>query len=124
MHVGAVVQNVGSIACIAEVFETGLPLVERVVTVTGPGVRRPSNLIVPVGTRLRDVLEFCGGLTDDAAEIIFGGPMMGASQSDLRHADHQGDHGRRGADAQRGEAAARPTRASTAATAWTPARSS
>jgi Na+-translocating ferredoxin:NAD+ oxidoreductase subunit C len=81
--VGVVVQNVGTIACIAEVFETGLPLVERVVTVSGPGVRRPSNLIVPVGTRLRDVLEFCGGLTDDATEILFGGPMMGASVADL-----------------------------------------
>jgi len=83
MHVGAVVQNVGSLACIAEVFETGLPLIERVVTVTGPGVRRPSNLLVPVGTKLRDVLDFCDGLTDDAAEIVFGGPMMGASQPDL-----------------------------------------
>jgi electron transport complex protein RnfC len=81
--VGVVVQNVGTIACIAEVFETGLPLVERVVTVSGPGVRRPSNLLVPVGTRLRDVLEFCGGLADDAAEILFGGPMMGASIADL-----------------------------------------
>jgi electron transport complex protein RnfC len=83
MHVGVVVQNVGSIACIAEVFETGLPLIERVVTVTGPGVRRPSNLIVPIGAKLRDVLDFCDGLTDDAAEIVFGGPMMGASQPDL-----------------------------------------
>ena len=84
MHVGAVVQNVGSIATIAEVFETGLPLVERVVTVTGPGVVRPSNLIVPVGTQLGDVLDFCGGLTEDAAEIVFGGPMMGTSQPDMR----------------------------------------
>jgi len=84
MHVGAVVQNVGSIATIAEIFETGLPLIERVVTVTGPGLKRPSNLIIPVGTLLGDVLEFCGGLTDDAAEIVFGGPMMGSSQPDLR----------------------------------------
>ena len=83
MHVGVVVQNVGSIAAIAEVFETGLPLVERVVTVTGPGVKRPSNLIVPVGVKLRDALEFCGGLTDDVTEIVFGGPMMGESQPDL-----------------------------------------
>jgi electron transport complex protein RnfC len=83
MNVGVVVQNVGSIACIGEIFETGYPLIERVVTVTGPGVRRPSNLIVPVGTRLRDVLEFCDGLTEDAAQIVFGGPMMGAAQPDL-----------------------------------------
>jgi len=84
MHVGAVVQNVGSIATIAEIFETGLPLIERVVTVTGSGVRRPSNLIVPVGAMLGDVLDYCGGLTDDAAEIVFGGPMMGSSQPDMR----------------------------------------
>ena len=81
--VGVIVQNVATLACIAEVFETGLPLVERVVTVTGRGVRRPSNLVVPVGAKLRDVLEFCGGLADDAAEILFGGPMMGASVADL-----------------------------------------
>jgi Na+-translocating ferredoxin:NAD+ oxidoreductase subunit C len=82
-HVGAVVQNVGTVAAIAEVFETGLPLVERIVTVTGRGIRRPSNLIVPVGTRLRDVLDFCGGMNADAAEIVFGGPMMGLVQADL-----------------------------------------
>jgi Na+-translocating ferredoxin:NAD+ oxidoreductase subunit C len=83
MHVGTVVQNVGSIAAIAEVFDTGYPLIERIVTVTGPGVRKPQNLIVPVGTKTRDVLEFCGGLTPDATEVVFGGPMMGVPQPDL-----------------------------------------
>ena len=83
MHVGAVVQNVGSIAAIAEVFETGYPLIERIVTVTGPGIRKPQNLIVPVGTKVRDVIDFCGGLKEDATEVIFGGPMMGMPQPDL-----------------------------------------
>ncbi len=83
MHAGALVQNVGSAAAIAEVFETGLPLVERIVTVTGKGIRRPANLLVPVGTRLRDLLAACGGVTEDAREIVFGGPMMGASQASL-----------------------------------------
>jgi electron transport complex protein RnfC len=78
-----VVQNVGSVAAIAEVFETGLPLIERIVTVSGHGLRKPGNLIVPVGTRLRDLLEFCGGVTADAAEVIIGGPMMGLAQSNL-----------------------------------------
>jgi electron transport complex protein RnfC len=82
-HAGTVVQNVGSIAAIAEVFETGHPLIERIVTVSGPGVRQPANLVIPVGTRARDVLDFCGGLTDDAHEVLFGGPMMGAPQPDL-----------------------------------------
>jgi electron transport complex protein RnfC len=80
---GVIVQNVGSVATLAEVFETGLPLIERIVTVSGHGVRRPSNLIVPVGTRVSDLLGFCGGLTDDAAELLFGGPMMGIAQSRL-----------------------------------------
>ena len=81
--VGVVVQNVGSVAVLAEVFETGLPLVERIVTVSGRGVARPANLIVPVGTRLRDLLAYCGGLTSDAEEVLSGGPMMGLAQSDL-----------------------------------------
>jgi electron transport complex protein RnfC len=83
MDVGVVVQNVASVATIAEVFETGLPLIERIVTVTGRGVRQPGNLIVPVGTKLADLLAECGGLTDDAYEIVFGGPMMGAAQANL-----------------------------------------
>jgi electron transport complex protein RnfC len=83
LDVGVIVQNAASVATIAEVFETGLPLIERIVTVTGLGVRRPSNLIVPVGTRLGDLLDACGGLTDDAREIVFGGPMMGAAQANL-----------------------------------------
>jgi electron transport complex protein RnfC len=83
MHVGVIVQNVASVATIAEVFETGLPLVERIVTVTGRGVTNPSNLIVPVGTKVRDLLDACGGMTDDAAEIVFGGPMMGGAVAEL-----------------------------------------
>ncbi|MBM3267032.1 MAG: electron transport complex subunit RsxC [Candidatus Sericytochromatia bacterium] len=83
MHVGVVVQNVGSVATVAEVFETRLPLVERIVTVTGRGVRQPANLIVPIGTKLRDLLEACGGLAPDAGEVIFGGPMMGVAQASL-----------------------------------------
>ena len=81
--VGVIVQNVGSAATLAVVFETGLPLVARSVTVSGRGVQRPANLIVPVGTKLRDLLAFCGGMTADAAEVLFGGPMMGQAQRDL-----------------------------------------
>ena len=83
LNVGVVVQNVGSCAAIAEIFDTGLPLIERIVTVTGQGVKNPANLIVPVGTRIRDLIAACGGLTEDAHEIVFGGPMMGAPQASL-----------------------------------------
>ena len=81
--VGVVVQNVGSLAAIAEVFDTGLPLLERIVTVTGHGLRRPANLIVPVGTKLKDLLAFCGGVTANAREVINGGPMMGMAVANL-----------------------------------------
>ena len=81
--VGVVVQNVGSVSAIGEVFQTGLPLIERIVTVSGHGLRRPANLIVPVGTKLRDLLAHCDGVTADAAEVIIGGPMMGQAQANL-----------------------------------------
>ena len=80
---GVVVQNVGSVSAIGEVFETGLPLIERIVTVSGHGLRKPANLIVPVGTKLRDLLAHCDGVTADAAEVIIGGPMMGQAQANL-----------------------------------------
>jgi electron transport complex protein RnfC len=83
VSVGVVVQNVGSVSALAEVFETGLPLIERIVTVTGHGLKRPANLIVPVGTKLRDLLAACDGVNSDAAEIINGGPMMGLAQANL-----------------------------------------
>ena len=83
VSLGVLVQNVGSAASSAEIFETGLPLVERIVTVTGRGLRKPANLLVPIGTKLGDLIEACGGLTDDAEEIVFGGPMMGVAQRSL-----------------------------------------
>lgn len=83
VSLGVVVQNVGSAASIAEIFVTGLPLVERIVTVTGPGIVKPGNLVVPVGTKLRDLIDACGGLTETAGEIVFGGPMMGSAIANL-----------------------------------------
>jgi electron transport complex protein RnfC len=83
MHVGVIVQNVASAATIAEVFETGLPLIERIMTVTGLGIRQPANLIVPIGTKTRDLLDACGGMLPDAREVVFGGPMMGTAVADL-----------------------------------------
>ena len=63
-------------------FFFGQPLIERVVTVTGPGIRSPSTLLMPVGTPLQHVLDHCGGVTEDVAQILFGGPMMGSAQYD------------------------------------------
>jgi len=82
-RIGALVQNVATTANVAAVFETGQPLIERIITVSGRGIRKPGNWVIPFGTKLRDVILQCGGLTDDAAEIVFGGPMMGLSQANL-----------------------------------------
>jgi electron transport complex protein RnfC len=79
--VGALVQNVATTASVALVFETGQPLIERIMTVSGRGVKNPGKWVIPFGTKLGDVITACGGLTGDAAEIVFGGPMMGQSQA-------------------------------------------
>ncbi|MFQ5510993.1 MAG: electron transport complex subunit RsxC [Candidatus Krumholzibacteriia bacterium] len=77
------IQNVGTVTGIGDYFAWGQPLIERVVTVTGPGVRKPATLLIPVGTKLSDVLDYCGGLHEDARQILFGGPMMGSPQQNL-----------------------------------------
>jgi len=83
IDVQVVVNNVGTVASMGDYFAYGQPLIERVVTVTGPGIHRPSTLLIPLGTRLDDILEYCGGVTDNTNQILFGGPMMGAAQYHL-----------------------------------------
>ena len=78
-----VVNNVGTMAGIFNYFERGQPLIERPMTVSGPGVRKPANLMVPIGTPVREVLRFCGGLTPDTKMVVMGGPMMGSALADL-----------------------------------------
>ena len=78
-----VVNNVGTSAALADFLETGLPLIERVVTVTGPGIRRPANVLVPIGTPLRALIEWCGGMLPTARQVILGGPMMGQAMKTL-----------------------------------------
>ena len=75
--VGCVVFNAETCAAVYTAFSTGLPLVERIVTVSGDCVRTPKNLQVPIGTPYRDLFEHCGGFTEEPFEIINGGPMMG-----------------------------------------------
>jgi electron transport complex protein RnfC len=83
LDVEIVVNNVGTAAALTDLFETGRPLIERVVTVTGPGIRRPANLLVPLGTPLEAIVDFCGGLAPGTRQVIFGGPMMGLAQKRL-----------------------------------------
>jgi len=83
LDVGALVNNVATVAAVADLFLRGVPLIERIVTVAGPGVERPANLMVPVGTPVRAVLDHCGGLHPDTREVVMGGPMMGQPLASL-----------------------------------------
>ena len=83
LDLGVLVCNVGTIKAISEYFRKGEPLIERIVTVTGTAIKEPANVLVPIGTPMRDVIELCGGITDDTARILLGGPMMGAVQKSL-----------------------------------------
>lgn len=78
--VGVVVNNVGTAAAICELFEKGMPLIERIVTVCGDGVAGNANLRVKIGTLAKDVIDFCGGYVGGRGKLIFGGPMMGLAQ--------------------------------------------
>ena len=84
MDVGCVVQNVGTAAAVCDAVAYNRPLVDRVVTVTGDGVKSPKNLLVPIGTPFSHVFEQCGGLKQDAGKVIMGGPMMGLAQADVQ----------------------------------------
>ncbi len=75
--VGCIVMNITSVATLYRFVTTGMPLVSKRVTVDGTAVKEPKNIMVPIGTSVKDVLEFAGGAAEDASEIIFGGPMMG-----------------------------------------------
>ena len=77
IDVGCVVINCTTLAAIGAYLKTGMPLVEKCITVDGGSVKEPKNLIVPVGTPLADVFAFCGGFTEDPAKVVYGGPMMG-----------------------------------------------
>lgn len=83
LDIGVVVVNVGTAAAIARAVVRGRPLTHRVVSVTGGGVARPRNLLVPVGASYAELIDFCGGLNAEAARVVAGGPMMGFTLGDL-----------------------------------------
>ncbi len=80
--VGCIVMNVTSIATLYRFIKTGMPLVSKRLTVDGNAVAEPKNVIVPIGTPIKDLLEFVGGIDEEADEIIMGGPMMGIDVCD------------------------------------------
>lgn len=83
MDVKVVVQNVSTSFAIFEAVRYGKPLVERVVAVTGEGINKPGNILVRIGTMISHLIEECGGIKEESAKIISGGPMMGFAISSL-----------------------------------------
>jgi electron transport complex protein RnfC len=81
--IGVVALNVATAAAIAEAVVFGQPLTHRAVTVTGEAIANPGNYYAAIGTTVGELIEFCGGITQKAAKVVLGGPMMGIAVADL-----------------------------------------
>ena len=81
--VGCIVANCTTLAAIGNYVKTGMPLTKKCVTVDGAAVSKPQNVIVPIGTSVGDLIEFCGGFKSSPYKLLYGGPMMGIAIPDL-----------------------------------------
>ena len=91
--VGVVVDNISTVKAISDAIQKGMPLIERVATVTGEKMKNPGNYIVKIGTSVKEMIDYCGGVTDDDVLIKMGGPMMGFALSDLNVPMMKGSNG-------------------------------
>lgn len=80
MEVGCVVNNISTAKAVAEAILEGKPLYERIVTITGEGIKEPRNLISKIGTPFQELIDQCGGFNGTPGKILMGGPMMGLAQ--------------------------------------------
>lgn len=80
---GVIIINVSSLAKMALFIRTGMPLVDKFVTVDGSAIKSPSNFVIPIGTPTSHVIEQAGGFSCEPGKVIFGGPMMGKCISSL-----------------------------------------
>lgn len=83
MDVGVVVQNVGTTVAIYDAVVKGIPVIQRVTTVSGDAIKEPKNLLLRIGTSFEEAINYCGGFRKTPEKIIMGGPMMGFAQSTL-----------------------------------------
>lgn len=81
--VGVVVQNVATAKAVYDGAVYGKPLYEKVVTIAGKGIKRPANLLIKVGTKISDIVDYLGGLQPGLKKVLMGGPMMGFAISSL-----------------------------------------
>ncbi|HIR14550.1 MAG TPA: electron transport complex subunit RsxC [Candidatus Choladousia intestinavium] len=91
--VGCIVSNISTTKAISDAIRTGMPLVERVVTVTGERLKNPGNYIVKIGTNTKDLIDYCGGITGEDVTIKAGGPMMGFVLNDVNVPIMKGSNG-------------------------------
>ena len=75
--VGAIVSNISTVKAVSDAIQKGMPLIERVVTVTGERMTKPGNFIVKIGTPVKALVDYCGGIVGDDVTIKMGGPQMG-----------------------------------------------
>ena len=80
---GVVVLNVTTVSNIAKYMKTGMPLTQKRLTVDGTGANKGTNVMVPIGTSIKDILDFCGGVKEDCKKVLMGGPMMGMAVPNL-----------------------------------------
>ena len=80
---GCLVVNVTTISRIERYFRSGMPLTNKVLTVTGDCISNPGNYRIPIGMSIRDVIEATGGMAKEPRKIIMGGPMMGRTITDI-----------------------------------------
>ncbi|MEE1220040.1 MAG: electron transport complex subunit RsxC [Ruminococcus sp.] len=83
LDVGVIVINCTTLSAIAEYVKTGMPLVEKCITVDGSAVKEPKNVIAPIGTPIEKLFEFCGGFKSEPSKVLYGGPMMGIAVPSL-----------------------------------------
>ena len=93
LPVGCVVSNISTTKAISDAIRKGMPLIERVVTVTGERIKNPGNYIVKIGTNTKDLIDYCGGLVGDDITIKAGGPMMGFVLNDTNVPIMKGSNG-------------------------------
>ena len=92
--VGCVVSNISTTKAIADAIQKGMPLIERVVTVTGERLKNPGNYIVKIGTNTKDLIDYCGGITGQGEVTVkAGGPMMGFVLTDTNVPIMKGSNG-------------------------------
>ncbi len=93
MDVGVVVNNVATAYAVAEAVTEAKPLIQRVITVTGDGVKQPKNLMARIGTPFKELFNVCGNVKDNVNRIFMGGPMMGMTQYHLESPVVKGSSG-------------------------------